>query len=453
MNKYSENKIFNRINDIILNDNFINFYNIEINSNIVSKLKQYQILHVQNLIYILKTKNYVLDGSDTGTGKTYTAIATAKSLNLNVFIICPYTIIFSWEKICSYFGIKPLEIINYEKIIKGNNKYVEINDNNEYYFDWKLPENSIIIFDEAHKCKNIKTLCGKLLLSTIKQKYKVLLLSATISDTIETFAIYGYLFGLYKKLSSANKFLKTIIKDQKKRIGFDCSTNKNTLHKIIYPKNGSRMELKELDESSGFIYNRVSVDCYPISENEKQLVNNALKNLKYEHDLEKISIIRQKLENIKIKIINDLTKQYLENNLNVVIFMNFNKNIDELGKLLKTTNIVNGECINEKRKKIINDFQSNKINLLICNIKCAVGISLHDLHGKQRVSIICPNFSSTDLIQSLGRIYRSDLKTPAIQKIIFCADTYEEQIYLNIKNKLDFIDKMNDSDFSINNNK
>ncbi len=128
--------------------------------------------------------------------------------------------------------------------------------------------------------------------------------------------------------------------------------------------------------------------------------------------------------------------------------MNYNKNISILSKKLKIDAIIHGSQTIEERQKIINDFQENKINVIICNIKCSVGISLHDLHGKQRASLICPNFSSIDLIQTLGRIYRADLKTNALQRIILCAGTYEETIYEKIMKKIRFIDKLNDSDIT-----
>ena len=56
------------------------------------KLLDYQIQHTENLVRILTKNKTCLDASDTGTGKTYTAIAACSILNLKPIIICPKTI-------------------------------------------------------------------------------------------------------------------------------------------------------------------------------------------------------------------------------------------------------------------------------------------------------------------------------------------------------------------------
>ena len=77
-------------------------------------------------------------------------------------------------------------------------------------------------------------------------------------------------------------------------------------------------------------------------------------------------------------------------------------------------------------------------------------IGLHDTSGKYpRVSIISPSFSSIEIVQALGRIYRSNVKSNCLQKLIFCANTYEEKICDIIKNKSSFISKLTDDDLII----
>jgi hypothetical protein len=74
------------------------------------------------------------------------------------------------------------------------------------------------------------------------------------------------------------------------------------------------------------------------------------------------------------------------------------------------------------------------------------GISLHDLYGIPRVSLISPPWSSTQLIQNIGRISRAGAKTPALQRLIYCAKTCEEVICNRLKEKLKFLSKINDND-------
>ena len=78
-----------------------------------------------------------------------------------------------------------------------------------------------------------------------------------------------------------------------------------------------------------------------------------------------------------------------------------------------------------------------------------VGISLHDIHGNHpRMSIISPSWSGQEMRQTLGRIHRAGSKTPAIQKIVYVAKTYEEQMCNIIKTKLRNIDALNDGDLN-----
>ena len=100
---------FNKLNYVINNNFFKNVlkmvtYMIPLSFNIMkSSIKKlllpYQIDHVINLSKKLSNNFICFDCSDTGTGKTYSAIATAKCLKMKVFIICPKTIMSAWHEV------------------------------------------------------------------------------------------------------------------------------------------------------------------------------------------------------------------------------------------------------------------------------------------------------------------------------------------------------------------
>ena len=83
---------------------------------IKDKLLKYQIQHTENLVRILQNNMACLDASDTGTGKTYTAIGVAKMLKCKPFIICPKSVISNWIQVCKYFDCEILGIANYEML-------------------------------------------------------------------------------------------------------------------------------------------------------------------------------------------------------------------------------------------------------------------------------------------------------------------------------------------------
>ena len=117
---------------------------------------------------------------------------------------------------------------------------------------------------------------------------------------------------------------------------------------------------------------------------------------------------------------------------------------------MKVDCIIKGGQTMEERDNMIKDFQSNKKKVIIVMQQAGgVGISLHDIHGGHpRMSIISPSWSGQEMRQTLGRIHRAGSKTPAIQKIVYVAKTYEEQLCKIIKQKLRNIDALNDGDLS-----
>jgi SNF2 family DNA or RNA helicase len=121
--------------------------------------------------------------------------------------------------------------------------------------------------------------------------------------------------------------------------------------------------------------------------------------------------------------------------------------------MLKTENIVYGEQDYNDRLRIIEEFQENKSKIIILNIKAGgIGISLHDIQGGHpRVSIISPPWSSLDLVQALGRIHRAGGKTKSLQRIIYTANTIEENIADKLKQKLNNINSINNGDLDLTN--
>ncbi len=429
----------------------------DIDCSIQNKLLDYQILHVQNLTKCLKKNNIVLDTSDTGCGKTYCALATCKQLNLQPIIFCPKTIISNWYKIAKVFDVNPLFICNYETIRNSkyykNGKritcpYIRYIKTKKIYIWKNLPKNYVFIFDEVHFCRSKYSLNGKLL-SSVKN-YKSILLSATLIDDLNSFQIFTYLLNWCNDLKKTKNYLSS-------------QTNKFTDAKYIceklYPDYASRISISDLGDK--FPSNSIEVNSY--DDENVSLINeeyNKLKNYYKQLDkkledrskslLSEITFSRQKIELYKLGIVVDMTKQYLENKYSVVIFVNFSKSIELLSSLLNTNCIIWGKQSLEEREMNINNFQKNKEKIIICNIKAGgQSINLHDEYGGHpRVSLIIPSYSSTQLLQALGRIHRAGSKTPAMQKIIFCSGTVEDHINERLDKKISHLNEINDTDLS-----
>lgn len=465
--------------------------NIVIPEEIKNKLLQYQIPHLENLYRALFIHNCVLDASDTGTGKTYIAIVLCLLMNLRPFIICPKSVINIWINIAKLFNVKILGIANYEKL-KGCKYYTEnleittcpymdkiqlSEDKNvskkkkskkAYDFVFQLPNDVIVIFDEAHRCKNASTATSKLMVSARDTNRKILLLSATITDKIECFKPFGVIFGLYENTKQYKIWLRRQLKLKQTEINIHNKIHKyesNTkttdeltleiIHNTIFPNMGSRMKIKELGNL--FPQNQIISKCYFSKDHDKvnelyNIINEALADLKNQvrktDSLGKIIKARMKIEMYKVPIILDLVNDANENGYSIVIFVNYRDTMNYLCHYLKCDCTIHGQQTLEERQSCIDDFQNNKRKIIICISQAGgVGISLHDIHGGHpRMSIISPTWSGQDTMQVLGRIHRAGSKSHALQRIVWIAQTVEENICNIIYNKIKTLNAINDGD-------
>jgi len=445
---------------------------------IKDKLLSYQLNHTQNLINSLKKHHRVLDASDTGTGKTYTAIATCIELGLKPLIICPKSVITSWYNVIEFFdyheslyGITNYELIKNcrfynrwkEKITCPfiNSKKVMITNRRGKQdiidsYVWNLPNDIIIIIDEAHSCKNNKTFNSQLLTSLIEcVNINIMIISATICDSLESFRNYGLLMGFYKTSKELNNWYN--------QIGKTFVNHMVGIRHFIFPEYASRMSIKELGDL--FPDNQIIAKAYFMKEaleidNLYKIIEEGQEELKEKHSHDndvdetknkmrgfaKITDSRQKIEFIKIPTIVELAQQFLDEGNSVVIFVNFTESLFAIGQALKTTNFIYGEQTQEERDILIDLFQNDKERIIIANVKAGgLGISLHDINGNfPRVSIISPSWSASNVLQALGRIFRAKGRTPVRQRIVYCQGTCEEAMCRSMTYKINNIACLND---------
>jgi superfamily II DNA or RNA helicase len=459
----------------------------------IDMLLSYQRPHVNQLYEAFQKYNCALDASDTGTGKTYTSLALCHLLNLKPFIVCPKSVINSWLDVAKLMNIEVLGISNYEKIKRckyytpdyeiiqcpyvdkiklPTNRYkctarADYKLPESYYYDKimkqnkskdgfkvQLPVDTIIIVDEAHRCKNHKSDNSILLLGMKESNRKILLLSATLTDKVECFAPFGVIFGIYNDILIYKRWLRS---DTYTHYYWDSSisgyrykynTPLEFIHNTIFPARGSRMKIKELGDL--FPQNQVIAKCYYSDDHEKvdklyDMIQEALEDLKDKETraegLGKIVKCRMKIEMFKVPIILDLIYSALEEG-------NFKDSMNYINQHLKEKcSLIHGGQTLEERDKNIKDFQTNKTKVIISIIQAGgVGISLHDLHGRPRMSIISPSWSGTDMVQALGRIHRAGSKSRAVQRIVYIAKSYEEKICETVGEKLKVLSGINDGD-------
>ena len=418
--------------------------------------------HAQRLVYDLETNGAALDASDTGTGKTYSALGIARYMGLFPIVITPKSVIPGWKSVAKKFGID-CYVNNYEQYKGNHSSYVTVNNSgSRISFKWNLPEKALVIFDEVHRCKNPSTINAKMLTSLIKQDVKVLGLSATIAENpVQMYAI-GTILRLFNSYPGYWRWAKErgVFKGY---WGMEFTSTKENMIKIhndIFPEKGSRLRTTDF----GDLFPETRIISEPIGMDNSEKIQQAYERMDAEigrlHDkmkedtsatlLTRILRERQRIELLKVPSIVEMAEDLVEEGNSVAIFVNFKETVDALSTRLKTTCIIDGRVKDEAREMNRADFQEDRQRIIICNTAAGgVGISLHDIRGEfPRFSLISPTYSAVDFIQVLGRLPRANAKSKVVQRILFCAGTKEEEVAARVAKKVENIEAVNNGDLA-----
>jgi superfamily II DNA or RNA helicase len=398
-----------------------------------------------------------LDTSHVGTGKTVVAAHLAKSLGRPVAVLCPKAVIPSWERELKETGIDPLFVLNYEKIRNGKTEWMS--KSGKKIMLWSLPEETIVLVDEVHKCKGPFTQNAQLMISLVMQGYSVHAMSATAAEDPTEMRPLGFALGLHN-LNRSSDELKSwfswmmqygCAQNEWKAWELRRKTKLNDLNKVMYSKNVKRLTVGDFPDS--FKANRVFVEPVSFGSAAKiakaykdlgitpEILTNLIENGTVEDSdwvLVNLLRARQLAESLKAKDMAEMAKDYVEQGHSVVLFVNFTDTANTLQQLLKCPAIVGGQTAAD-RQQVIDDFQDDSEHVIVVNIAAGgTGISLHDIKGnRQRISLISPTFNVKDHLQALGRIHRNGSKSDAIQKILVASNSVEEHVMRVIEQKSD----------------
>ena len=439
-----------------------------------SGLRTWQVDAAGKLCSAINHWGSAIDGSDTGTGKTYTACAVARELGLKICVVCPKAVIKSWNKVIKkHFKMDSslIGVVNYEKLRNGRKdspiaSYVLHRHKKRPTFEWKLPAKTLIIWDESHKLKNWKTKNSKTCQAAIKAGYPMLFCSATnATNPLEMRAV-----GLALKLfNNSNSYYAWATENGVYKGNWGLEFNDDPqilkrLNKQIFDQRGIRLRRDDIPnfpkcEVIAEVYNMDDEDAAKINETyadmERELAKLA-KLVKKDPTMEAVVQLRmrQQVELIKVPLFVEMIEEAIEEGFSVVVFVNFTDTLTAIAARLKTTCIFDGKTSDKVRDRNVELFQEDKERVILVNIQSGgAGLSLHDLNGNfPRMSIISPTFSPIFMRQTLGRIWRDDAKTKSIQRIVCVANTVEEDVCRNVQQKLNNLDLLNDGDLSYGKN-
>lgn len=433
-----------------------------------SGLRPWQKDVVPQLVAAINEWGGAIDGSEMGVGKSYSAVAVAREIGLKIGVVCPKAVIQQWKTvITSHFKLSYEFVINYEQLKSGKHEKIAVWEridklSKRKRFKWTVDKNTLIIFDEAHKLKTGGSQNSEMATSAKAARYKILCCTGTVATNPLELKTIGYIIGLYKP----GKWL-TFMREMEcvgGRSGHEFSGNPKILQYLrneLYLKRGARLTK---DTIPNFPESEIICEPYTVEEDVAGKINNvysqleaslgaldakAISDIEYESSALTMQLrARQKCELLKVPLLVDLATDALEEGNSVAIFVNFSETLITLSKQLKTNCIVWGENTADERTKYLEDFQSNKTNIILINIAAGgTGVNLHDIHGGHpRTALISPSHEPMHMKQALGRVWRDGAKTKSIQRIVFAGGTIEEKVCASLKIKINNMDLINDGD-------
>jgi len=394
-----------------------------------------------------------LDSSHTGVGKTVISAHLAMEMGMPVVIVCPKIVIPNWIRELAEVGVVPIIVTNYEKLKQGSpvlamrsfvrgKKIIKT-------FSWALPEKSLIIWDECHKCKAAFSQNSKMLIAAKQAGHYNLLLSATACQDPTEMRSIGFILGLHA-LERPDTTKKGWVSWM---MGFGCKRdpwNKwvagpvaklKPLADILYSTNCTRLTHKDLPDA--FTENHVITEPLAFASLSSiakyykehgitpEIVERYLEDgAASPHVLVEMLRARQLAEAAKVPDILDMVADACAEGYSVAVFVNFTDTIKALADAIPNASVIVGGQSDVVREGNVSRFQTNQTNVILCNTAAGgVGVSLHDtVGGHPRMTLISPTFNVKDYIQVLGRVHRAGAKSPAVQRILVASKTIEEKI-------------------------
>lgn len=394
-----------------------------------------------------------LDSSHTGVGKTVIACHVAKEMGLPVAIVCPKIVIPHWERELAEMGIKPLFISNYEKLKRGTDDLARVG---KKVYRWKLPTDTLLIWDECHKCKGPFSQNAQMLVAARQAGYFNLLLSATACQDPTEMRSIGFTLGLHslnKPDGGRKSWFTWMLQYGCKRDPWNKWVAGHVsklvpLNEELYHKNC--VKLTPSDLPTAFTDNHVITEPLAFSSlgdiakfyKEHGVTPEIVDQFMEDggaspHILVEILRARQLAEAAKVPDIVSMIADACAEGYSVAVFVNFVDTVKAITSLIpESSTIVGGQSATE-REEHVQRFQNNDTRVIVCNIAAGgVGVSLHDTDGRfPRMSLISPTFNVKDYIQTLGRIHRANAKSPAIQRVLVASKTIEEKIVDRLEKK------------------
>jgi len=442
------------------------------------KLRDFQIPSKDRLVSAVRSHGAGVDASDTGVGKTHVACEACKELGLRPAVVCPKNLVTVWRKACRDWGLpEPVFVINYERLRTGRTEFLSwVARGRGKRAVWSLPAETVLIFDEVHRCAGRGTLNAEMLAATRRYGIPVIGLSATAAESPLKLNALGFVLRLHEGGDSFWRFCRTngCVKNYWGGVEFPKGRARpgtrrayqiaraqeclRGLHHRIFSSNGSpargtRVRIAELGDA--FPATLVTAAAYDFGDGVAAVYEDLFRQQAERgpaaNGLVEALRARQDTELVKAAGLAEMARDAIEEGQSVVIFVNFRATLAALRKLLPDLPAIEGDTPMDERRRILKAFGADEIRVVAANLATAgEGLDgLQDLRGEYpRLTLISPGFNAVQLKQALGRVHRANARSKSVQRIVFAAGTVEERACAAVQAKLANIALLNDGDLT-----
>jgi superfamily II DNA or RNA helicase len=449
----------------------------------VAEFRPYQQEAACRLSEILSERGFALDASDTGIGKTFTAIATALEFQTPsetlppIAVICRARAITKWKDALAEFGIVPKFVMSWEKARGGRNShFIPIRNRvgRVRAFNFSMPDMTILIVDEIHAGGSIKSQNAELVIAARRNPNVLMLgLSATPADSPLKMRALGFCTGMHRL---DNDFWNWCRRNGCVRSPFgglyfrkgDRDRVLGDIHRRLFDGPdawGIRLRKRDLFEAGQFPESETFVELWDLPGSPPawlgpwlHLVDDDEQADVERHDGNPSSGIlamrdRQRAELFKVPALVEEIEERAEEGESVIVFVQFTRTIQVVSERLGTIDhrVLDGRRSRRDQEAAVNDFQSGRTRVLVCQVDAgSESIDLHDTDGSRpRHVIVFPTYKAVTLIQVLGRAVRSGARSPVVQRIVYSSTGIESKIARAVERRLENLSLLTDGELNM----
>lgn len=412
--------------------------------------REYQLDPVRLIAEALNDHRSILDGSDTGVGKTLHTLFALRETVGTVGVVCPKSVVPHWEELAAEIEVDLEWVWNIEKL--KNRKDIVHRSPKGRAWSWVKPPD-VLVVDEVHRFGAPDTQNARILACF---PGPVVMLSATAAEDPRKMRAIGSKLGLttwrdWWTWCGRNGCTSGRFGGMEFNGGPDVL---DRLHKQIYAT-GRGVRVRRADVAG---FPRGTTDTRSVPVVGVEALNKAYKEEleAKEADAENALVATihasQLAEHAMLPGLIEMLEDSLTNGQAPVVFVNFKESLEQLRMRFADGAIIEGGQTGEERARQVRRFRDRKARVALVMIQ-AGGTGLDGLQDSlgdaPRESFIFPGWSARELIQALGRLVRANTASPVMQHILYAADSLGQRKRRKVERKIRNIETLNDGDMEL----